>query len=302
VYFYTYATGPDRHGRFCQSLRSAASAGIELRVHGWGKKWINTEQKFGDAITLLKMMKPDCTMVFADAYDILYLSSPERFLALYDRMAAQTSAQLVFNAECECYPNERIDGGKACREVYPTAATPLRYLNTGAWIGPAATALRFHRHIMALIEGSATRWKKVSQSHSVDEQLFANFAYMDPELRANFSLAIDSHTTLFATMHTTSQCDPKPWYKAMGNGTYLNQFTGQQPALIHFNGNGKEKWDEVEGELSTRYPHNVDNTTFWFNGQFLQVGAICSLPPPQPASPASKTIPKPPKAKRKRRG
>ena len=103
-----------------------------------------------------------------------------------------------------------------------------------------------------------------------------------------------AHLLPFITLHQ----QPVPSFL----GTYLNQFTGQQPALIHFNGNGKEKWDEVEGELSTRYPHNVDNTTFWFNGQFLQVGAICSLPPPQPASPASKTIPKPPKAKRKRRG
>ena len=138
----TYASHPGRDDRFCRSLESAIRNGLDLRVLGWGVKWEGLSQKLGAALRAVEELPGDCPVVFTDAYDVLFTQGESAMRKAFDAI----KADLVFSAECGCWPQGTRDRGRTCRDEYPPSPTPYRYLNSGSWAGKASVAANFCGH------------------------------------------------------------------------------------------------------------------------------------------------------------
>jgi hypothetical protein len=68
----TYATHGGKDDRFCRAVESAVQHDVPLRILGWGEKWRGLTQKLEGSLDALRRLPLTCTVVFTDAYDVLY--------------------------------------------------------------------------------------------------------------------------------------------------------------------------------------------------------------------------------------
>jgi hypothetical protein len=92
----TYATHGGSDDRFCRAVESAIQHDVPLRILGWGEKWNGLTQKFEGALATLKTLPDECTVVFTDAFDVLYTSDLAAIKKEHDAMGAP----VLFAGEC----------------------------------------------------------------------------------------------------------------------------------------------------------------------------------------------------------
>ena len=270
----TYASHPGRDDRFCRSLESAIRNGLDLRVLGWGVKWEGLSQKLGAALRAVEELPGDCPVVFTDAYDVLFTQGESAMRKAFDDI----KADLVFSAECGCWPQVQRDRGRTCRDAYPPSPTPYRYLNSGSWAGKASVAAKFLRAIGA---GSTSQ-----EFHKLNDQELASELYLQ---RGFPGLQLDHHAKLFQAMHSINDdtlvpnCDPRPHLREI-DGVWRNTLTGSTPAVFHFNGGGKRHHLPMEARTwwkrcrTAQMPDALDKvaaTKLLFNGVRRSFGDVC---------------------------
>ena len=89
---------------------------------GWGVKWEGLSQKLGAALRAVEELPADCPVVFTDAYDVLFTQGESAMRKAFDDI----KADLVFSAECGCWPQVTRDrGGRVAMNIHhlqrPTA-------------------------------------------------------------------------------------------------------------------------------------------------------------------------------------
>ena len=115
--FFTYASHAGTDNKFCKSLVSAVRMGIDLQVLGWGVEWKGLQQKFEAVLEILKKLPAECTVVFNDGHDVLYVQSPHHILDMYHNLVRENNASIIFSAECGCWPQMQRDNGKSCKRA-----------------------------------------------------------------------------------------------------------------------------------------------------------------------------------------
>ena len=252
----TYASHGGRDDRFCRAMESAIRNGIDLHVLGWGVPWEGLAQKVTAARRVAAGLPEDCVVLFTDAFDVLFTDTVPNILRKFEAIGHP----LVYSAECGCWPGVMVDRGRSCVEEYPPSPTPFRYLNSGSYIGRAATIASFLR---AVTERAAERGKQGSGFHKLRDQELSTDMFLNGG-REMFNMTLDYHTALFQTMHTINDntlvpnCDPNAHLRNE-DGVYINTLTKNQPAVFHFNGSGKKKHLVMEGKAW--WKHRPDAVT-----------------------------------------
>lgn len=192
-------------------FRSALVHGLHPRLLGWGSPvdGLALQRKAHAVAEEVARYDPSQLVLFADAFDVLFLDGADAILDTYTRLGRP----LVFGAEKGCYP----DG--ALEDEYPEAPTPWRFLNSGAYMGPAGCVRTALAEMLAHPRAA---------EGAMDQELAALV-----HLRGRSPIALDHRCELFMNLHL-SQHDI-----VWTNGRPCNRVTGTRPALLHFNGNAK---------------------------------------------------------------
>ena len=242
----TYASHGGRDDRFCRAVESAIRNEFDLVILGWGVKWRGLSQKLEAAQRYAAALDKTDTLLFTDAFDVLFTEKPE----IIQREYAKLGADIVFSAECGCWPHVIENRGRACFESYPKSPTPYRYLNSGTWIGRADKAADMLLEVMKEAGGTF--------ANANDQKLVADFY-----IAGRFGIKLDFYNKIFQSMHMTldpplPQCDPTKDVQLTENGRFMNQLTKSRPAILHFNGGGKRVHLKMEAASWYKAPqHNT---------------------------------------------
>ena len=227
----TYATHGGRDDRFCRAVESSIRSGYDLVILGWGAKWIGLSQKLEAAQKYAKNLPDGHSILFTDAFDVLFCQSPEKVMEEYEKF----NTDIIFSAECGCWPHVMEEGGRKCKSDknggYPVSPTPYRFLNSGTWIGKADTASEM---LLAVMHEAGKDFANAN-----DQKLVADF-YM----AGRFGIKLDFYNKLFQSMHMTLDpplpyCNPADDVTVTPEGTFYNKRTKSLPGVLHFNGGGK---------------------------------------------------------------
>jgi hypothetical protein len=153
--------------------------------------------------------------------------------------------EILFSAECGCWPHIMEKQGRPCFDAYPKAPTPYRYLNSGTWIGRAAQSA----HMLQAVIGSAGG----DFVNANDQKLVADFY-----IQGKYGLKLDFYNKVFQSMHMTLDA-PLPYCNPMADmvlkeGRFYNKLTRSMPSVLHFNGGGKRHHLSMEHSIWYKTP------------------------------------------------
>jgi len=243
----TYASHGGSDDRFCRALESSIRLGYDLIILGWGIPWLGLSQKLLAAQTYAESLPDSHVILFSDAFDILYVNNPNKVLASF----INKGAEILFSAECGCWPHIIEDNGDACFNKYPKAPTPYRYLNSGSWIGFAKKAAEM---LKAVSQEAGNNFQNAN-----DQKLVA-----DMFIAGRFGIELDYYNSIFQSMHMTLDpplpyCNPMENIELSTNGIWKNKLTNSNPSVIHFNGGGKAYHLQMESKMWYKESqHNTD--------------------------------------------
>ncbi len=195
--------------------------GLEIEALGLGQPWRGGEMSEGTGggqkINLLRpalqRLPPERPVLFVDGYDTLISGHVSDILGAW----RQTCDGPLFAAEVYCWPDrDRADD-------YPSAATPYRFLNSGAFIGKAGDLLR-------ILDGK------------IDDRADDQRYYTERFLSGRHGMTLDTECRVFQCLNGALD-DVRA---DEGRGMLFNRRTENWPAVIHANGPSKE-WLEKDG-------------------------------------------------------
>jgi hypothetical protein len=198
----TYADRENYHLR--RLLASAAHWGIGVTVLGLGKPWQGFLQKLRALRAFLSRLPQERLCLCTDGYDVIYLQPAAVIVERYRRF----DAPVVFAAE-RCF---HAPGDEALQERYPASPTPYRYLNAGAFIGPAGVLVPLLDQVLA------------APRSEVDQALFSRHYLDHPG-----SIVLDHRAELFVTT-SNRQYDED---LAVCDHRLYHRLTGTWPCLLH---------------------------------------------------------------------
>lgn len=226
IHAVTYASHGGRDDRFCRAVESALRHDISLIILGWGVAWKGLSQKLDASYAYAASLPADDVMLFTDAFDVMFTNSSQIILNIFDGI----NADILFAAECGCWPHVMQDNGRPCFKDYPKAPTPYRYLNSGTWIAKAGSAKDM---LSAVIQEAGKNFANAN-----DQKLVA-----DMYIQGRFNIKLDFYSKIFQSMHMTLSkplpvCNPTKDVQVV-NGHFYNKLTNTFPSVLHFNGGGK---------------------------------------------------------------
>lgn len=238
----TYASHGGRDDRFCRAVESSIRSGYDLVILGWGVKWRGLSQKLEAAQSYASSLPKSDLLLFTDAFDVLFTGNKDDILKQYESL----QAEIVFSAECGCWPHVIENKGHACFHEYPVSPTPYRYLNSGTWIGQADKASRM---LLEVMKEAGSDFANAN-----DQKLVADFY-----IQGRFGIKLDFYNKIFQSMHMTldrplPHCDPTKDVTVNQEGVYYNKLTKSAPAIFHFNGGGKRVHMSMEGKMWYKQP------------------------------------------------
>lgn len=254
----TYASHGGRDDRFCRAVESSIRHDFGLVILGWGVPWRGLSQKLEAAHAYAASLPSDDVLLFTDAFDVIFSGSPQDVL---DTFLAE-NAKIIFSAECGCWPHIMEDPN-ICLHKYPPSPTPYRFLNSGTWIGFAKEATEMLAEVM--IEAGQ------NFANANDQKLVA-----DMYIAGRHGIKLDFYNKLFQSMHMTldrplPRCHPFEDVQ-MQDGRWVNTRTNSRPAVIHFNGGGKQYHLQMESKMWYKAAvHNTQDKHEVLANQVLEV-------------------------------
>lgn len=239
----TSAEDPWEWGTGIQLLRdSCRRCGHDLEVYGLGEEWTGFGMKLRLMYEAIKDDPAERVVLFVDAYDVLFLPAGTEILTRF----LAFGAPIVFSAELACWPFEDLAGEYpepavtdlepvdpriAALRPKPPLAVPLKYLNSGSYIGYAG-AVRD-----ALLELSP-------EDEDDDQGLFTRYFLDHPE-----KVSLDYQASLF---HTLFGVGAERFVLESNPLGLRSKITGSHPCLVHGNGSGKYALLEIIKGLRER--------------------------------------------------
>ena len=218
----TYATKATP--MLCDCLLVAMRAKVPLTLLGFGEDYHGNFQKLRGAREYVADLPPHDLVLFADAYDVLYVAGASELRAGFESLHVPPS-KVLFMGERGCWPDWDMGGvgRRFCMHTYPRSPTPYRYVNSGVWMGRAAAA---HRLLTVL----------ASYTPGLDDQHVTGHLFVD----RNDWFELDRHARLFQSMHGNA-ADVR-MERAGGAPSLHNAMTNSTPRVLHFNGGAKDQF------------------------------------------------------------
>ncbi|KAK6733911.1 hypothetical protein RB195_017586 [Necator americanus] len=170
-------------------LKSAEVFNFKVQVLGMGQEWkggdTRVTQGGGQKIRILREElkaykdRDDLIILFVDAYDVVFTAGPLTILERFDTHF--DDKRVLFGAEPFCWPDESL------APEYPVVEFGKRYLNSGLFLGYAK---EFYKMISL---------KEVADDD--DDQLYYTMIYLDPELRKELKIGLDTMSRIFQNLN-----------------------------------------------------------------------------------------------------
>jgi len=226
----TYATKAT--SMLCDSLRVAQRVNLKLVLLGWQEQYRGNFQKLEAAREYVARLPPDDLVLFADAYDVLYVADEREIVRRYLEMQVDPS-RVLFQAEKGCWPDWDMAFGRAfCRERYPPSRTLYRYLNSGVWMGRAAPAFELLTEMVAFTPG-------------LDDQHVVSHMFVDAPER----FALDYEARLFQSFQEEKGAVTAVAASDTSLASVRNVATNSSPLVLHFNGGSKKHFPKFKSHL-----------------------------------------------------
>uniref|UniRef100_A0A5K3EYM9 Fe2OG dioxygenase domain-containing protein n=3 Tax=Mesocestoides corti TaxID=53468 RepID=A0A5K3EYM9_MESCO len=153
------------------------------------------------------------------------MNSAESFIRKYESL----EHRVIFSAEKYCWPKPSLES------QYPSVGeNESRFLNSGSFVGPAAD---IHRIIS---------YSPIDNED--DDQLYYTNIFLDPQLRREFDIALDTRSELFQNLNGALE-DVRIEYNNE-TGYLVNALTGSRPVVAHGNGPIKVKFNSLTNYLA----------------------------------------------------
>ncbi|KAM7543176.1 hypothetical protein Aperf_G00000010653 [Anoplocephala perfoliata] len=233
LHVYTVAT--DENDALQRFKRSADIYGYKVRVLGSGENWLGGDVIHfpggGQKVRLLReALEPfaadnENLVLFVDSYDVVFMDTEDVFLQKYDAL----NHRVIFGAEKFCWPQTFL-----ATKYPPVKETESRFLNSGLFVGPVADIYR-------IVTNSPIE-------NEDDDQLYYTKIFLDPSLRQELDIALDTRSELFQNLNGALE-DVSIDYKD-DTGYLVNTKTGSQPVITHGNGPIKVKFNSLTNYLA----------------------------------------------------
>lgn len=249
----TFVDDPSKGG-FCLLVRSAEGMGVSVRVLGLSTRRGGsgaTEKgrqhflgsKLAAVASALGRMERDRLVLFVDAMDVVFQRTLDEVVAAY-REAAEPGT-VLFAGESSAFPLWAYE-----RYPPPAEGDVHRFLNAGAWIGPAGEAGDMMRAAMEERAGEpdwdGLRVSPGSPAHlHRDDQAALQLVFLEGRFRA----AVDTRLRVFLCLHHAL-------YKVRvsDDGLVRHTSSAAAPAVVHFNGEAKRSGILPISEAVARMP------------------------------------------------
>ncbi|XP_074645494.1 procollagen-lysine,2-oxoglutarate 5-dioxygenase 1-like [Tubulanus polymorphus] len=228
---FTVAT--DNTDGFQRFMRSARKYDYNVNVLGMGTNWVggNVEgrgsgRKVRFLSDALESYKDDenLLILFVDSYDLVFTQTAEKIKELFAKM----DAKAVFGAEDFCWPDRSL------KSRYPAVQhNEKRYLNSGGFIGYAATIYRIVTH---------------SPIEDNFDQLYYTRVFLDEDSRDQLNIKLDTKAEIFQNLH--GAFDEVTLKFEDENGFLYNTRTGSTPVVVHGNGPIKPEFNSLANYLA----------------------------------------------------
>uniref|UniRef100_A0A7E4UXT6 procollagen-lysine 5-dioxygenase n=1 Tax=Panagrellus redivivus TaxID=6233 RepID=A0A7E4UXT6_PANRE len=238
LYLITVATA-ETDG-FKRLQKTAEAYGHELHVLGLGEKWQGGTMEGlggGQKVRLLRQhftdnqLDPNTIVMFIDAYDVLILEDPITILRRF--LLEFPTAKILFGAEPYCWPDSTL------APKYPLVTFGERYLNSGLFMGYITEIER-----LITIGGDLYDFD--------DDQLYYTKIYLDPKLRAELSIELDSLSRIFQNLNgAVGQITIE--HEDDGTSKLYNKEFNTHPAIVHGNGPSKISLNYLENYVAGAY-------------------------------------------------
>ncbi|VDK32099.1 unnamed protein product [Taenia asiatica] len=215
--------------------RSAETHGFNVKVLGFGEMWLGGDvtsypgggQKVRFLRDALEPFSEDTEnlLLFVDSYDVVFMDSVDSFLRKYEAL----QHRVIFSAEKFCWPQPSL------MSKYPVVdENESRFLNSGSFVGPIADIFRIISH--SPIENAD------------DDQLFYTKIFLDPDLRQELDIALDTRSELFQNLNGALD-DIRVDYNE-DTGYLVNTRTNTRPVIAHGNGPIKVQFNSLTNYLA----------------------------------------------------
>ncbi|CAM9462470.1 unnamed protein product [Phaeothamnion confervicola] len=221
--------------------RSAAAAGIDLRVEGLGEPWHGFGDKIFRTRQVLEGVDGNLLVVFLDAFDTLLLPTAKDLA----RRFLWTGADIIFGTELECHHDIGLQW------LYPPhLASNRAFLNSGTYAGRASDLrLMLDEVILDLRRNHEAFGRDVRDAF--DQRWFTRFFLRHAD---SSRVVLDTSRILFLTLHALP---PGDLSLVPGDPALLRfEPTGGSPCILHGNGReGKGRLDVLtEGLRAASWP------------------------------------------------
>jgi len=193
--------------------------GLEMNNGNLGHNDVKKDKsrKFGMKLALpkayLKNVDDNDTVIFTDAWDVIYVGSAEEIVRRYKNM----NYPIVFGAEKYCWPDsDRMN------EFSETKDTAFPYLNSGGYVGKAGA-------IKKILE-NYNDTENVNDEKRIDDQRF----WIDMYMANKDVIKLDTNAEIFLNACGTNQ----NFYNIKPN-SFVYTETNTSPLLVHANASDK---------------------------------------------------------------
>ena len=162
----------------------------------------------------LKDNQSDEVILFADAYDSLFVQSSEIILNKF----REAGEQIIFSTEKTCHPDKKL------MPRFPSKNGLWRFLNSGGFIGWSkdlyqllGDVIKYNEHIDAPTEKMARN----------DQYIWTRFHLSNPD-----RIKLDYNCSIFQSILWTNPTRELDFSKS----GVVNRKTGHDPCMLHFNG------------------------------------------------------------------
>ena len=162
----------------------------------------------------LKDNQSDEVILFADAYDSLFVQNEQTILQKF----REAGEQIIFSTEKLCHPD------KTLMPKFSSNNGPWRFLNSGGFIGWSKDLYQLLDDVVKYNEGIDAPTKKMARN---DQYIWTRYYLENPD-----RIKLDYDCRIFQSILWTNPTRELEFSKTQ----MINRKTGHDPCVLHFNG------------------------------------------------------------------
>lgn len=226
VHVAVIATDADRVRPLLKSFKD--KTGYKVHVMGVGEQWTGFDFKLRKTLKLARRLRPDDLLMHLDAYDTHVLSHASEVESKFK----SSGADILLSTEVNLYPPDMHK--MPIWNIYPTAPTRFRWINSGTYIGYAGAIVDFLSSMSP--PHFQCNYPDGKEADACDDQRCFHTHYLRDHKKRNIKL--DTKQEIFHCMWGVDK------YSLERKRLYSE--TGSRPCVLHGNGNASSFHEVVK--------------------------------------------------------